>query len=117
MSILVRDYWDRRHQESSQRMKGQISIIGKYVEVEALVWIHYDRTFGQPKYGDYAQLSGIANKRWERVERGETYVRAKIESICWHYDSIQFNCNVFDDLGNLTNHIVFIKDPARLTLV
>lgn len=94
-----------------------MSIVGKFVEVEDQVWIHYDLTFGQSQYGDYAGLLGITKRRWEKVERGETYVRAKIVSICWHYDSVQFSCDIFTNGGHLTNHIVFIKDPTRLTLV
>ncbi len=93
-----------------------MSVVGKYANVGNKVWVHYNTKSGQSQSGDYTYIKGYAKNRSQKVEDGETYVKAVIDSISWHYTSIAFNLRVLDKDGT-AGYRIQIKEPERLTLI
>jgi len=91
-------------------------LYGKTAEAGRLVWVHYNVTPGQSQYGDYGYVKGYAPNRSEKVEDGETYVKAKIVKIFWLINTIRFVCVILKKDGT-EGYRICIDDPSRLTVI
>lgn len=94
-----------------------MSLIGKYVHGGEKVWIHYNIIIGQAEYGDYSYVKMYAKKCSEKDEDGETYIKAIIDDVSWHYKKVQFELTILNKDGSKSDYHICITEPERLTVI